>query len=188
MKIIGISGSLCGSKTRTAVSKVLEMVGKVNTTAEVELIDLKDFDIEFCTGKNMSEYNKDTQNVVESIANADIYIVGTPIFQGSIPGALKNVFDLCDPQIFRGKVMGFVATGGTFHHYLVIENQLKPIAGYFRSHVAPGSVYIHSGQFGQDGQLEDQDAIQRLENLAEEVIRLGAFSVAANSVSPSKVA
>ncbi len=24
--------------------------------------------------------------------------------------------------------MGFIATGGTYQHYLVIENQLKPIA------------------------------------------------------------
>lgn len=180
MKIIGISGSLSGSKTRTAVSKALEMASEIHPRAEIELADLKDYDLEFCTGKTLSQYNSDTQRLVKTIAASDIYIVGTPIFQGSIPGALKNVFDLCDPKIFRGKTMGFLATGGTFHHYLVIENHLKPIAGYFRAHVAPGSVYIQAGQFNQAGEIVDADALERIRNLAEEVVNLGQFSAAMN--------
>jgi FMN reductase/FAD reductase [NAD(P)H] len=188
MKIIGISGSLCGSKTRVAVSKTLEMAAEINPKAEIELIDLKEYDLEFCTGKELSHYNTDTQRLVETIAISDIYIVGTPIFQGSIPGALKNVFDLCEPEIFRGKTMGFLATGGTFHHYLVIENHLKPIAGYFRSHVAPGSVYIQAGQFNAAGDIVDADALKRLRGLAEEVVSLGHFSATMNNRIQCKVA
>ncbi|MGY4690788.1 hypothetical protein [Salibacterium sp. K-3] len=47
------------------------------------------------------------------------------------------------------KVIGFIAIGGLFHHYLVIANQLKPIAGYFRADVAPGYVFRHDSHFNE---------------------------------------
>jgi len=66
--------------------------------------------------------------------------------------------------------MGFVATGGTYQHYLVIENQLKPIAGYFRAFVAPGYVYAHNDHFNQQNELVDSEVVNRVESLAKEVV------------------
>lgn len=170
MKLLGLSGTITGSKTRIVVENVLTEVKKKHPEIEVELLDLKNYDLQFCDGRNPLEYNEDTQKVIQLVSSADFYIIGTPIFQASITGALKNLFDLINPEAFRNKVMGFIATGGTYQHYLVVENQLKPIAGYFRAFVTPGFVYAHNDHFNQQNELIDPDVLKRIENLADEVV------------------
>ena len=170
MKLLGISGTITGSKTKIVVENVLAEVKKKYPEIEVELLDMKKYDVQFCDGRNPLEYNEDTNKVINLVSSADFYIIGTPIFQASITGVLKNLIDLIDPQVFRNKVMGFIATGGTHQHYLVVENQLKPIAGYFRAFVAPGFVYAHNDHFNQQNELIDPEVLKRVENLADEVV------------------
>jgi FMN reductase/FAD reductase [NAD(P)H] len=170
MKLLGISGTITGSKTKIIVEKVLGEVKKHHPEVEVELLDLKQFDVQFCDGRDPSTYTGDTKKVIDIVKEADFYVIGTPIFQGSITGALKNLFDLVPPQDFRHKVMGFVATGGTYQHYLVIENQLKPIAGYLRAYVAPGFVYAHNDHFNTKNEIIDEDVLRRITSLSEEVV------------------
>jgi len=170
VKLLGISGTIVGSKTGIAVNKVLEAVKKSAPDIEVEFLDLKDYNVQFCDGRDPSAYTGDTKEVIDRITSADFYIIGTPIFQSSITGVLKNVFDLVPVSALYNKVMGFVATGGTYQHYLVIENQLKPIAGFFRAYVAPSYVYLHDDHFNEEKQITDQDVLERIERLAHEVV------------------
>lgn len=170
MKLLGISGTITGSKTRTVMKKLIEEVRNNHPEVEVEFLDLKDYDVQFCDGRDPATYTGDTKKVIDLVSSADFYVIGTPIFQGSFTGALKNLFDLVPPKVFRNKVMGFVATGGTYQHYLVIENQLKPIAGYFRAFVTPGSVYVHHDHFNSNNELVDENILERLTSLGEEVV------------------
>lgn len=172
MKLLGISGTIIGAKTGIVVRKVLEEVKNNYPDIEVEYLDMMDYDVQFCDGRNPSNYSEDTKKVIEMVSSADFYIIGTPIFQGSMTGVLKNLFDLMNPLTLRGKVMGFVANGGTYQHYLVIENQLKPIAGFLRAYVAPGSVYVNGDHFNQQNELVNEDVLQRISNLAEEVVHM----------------
>lgn len=170
MKLLGISGTIIGAKTSIVVQKVLEEAKKYQPDLEVELLDLREYEVQFCDGRNPSNYNEDTKEVLEIINSADFYIMGTPIFQGSLSGPLKNLFDLINPKDLRNKVMGFIATGGTYQHYLVIENQLKPIAGFFRAFVAPGYVYVNNDHFNRDNEIIDTDVLNRITSLASEVV------------------
>lgn len=183
MKLLGIAGTIIGAKPRIVVEKVLEEVKKNHPDIEVELLDLRDYDVQFCDGRNPSTYNEDTKKVIDIVSSADFYIIGTPIFNGSIPGPLKNLFDLINPNDFRNKVMGFVATGGTYQHYLVIENQLKPIAGFLRAYVAPGFVYANNDHFNQQNELVDPEVLNRVSALAEEVVFMQKALKAPNTVS-----
>jgi len=70
------------------------------------------------------------------------------------------------------KVMGFVATGGTYQHYLMVENQLKPIAGFLRAFVAPSYVYLHDDHFNEKREIADPDVLDRIERLAREVVHM----------------
>jgi FAD reductase [NAD(P)H] len=170
MKLLGISGTIIGAKTSIVVQNVLEEVKKHHPNVEIELLDLREYDVQFCDGRNPSTYTGDTKKVLDIIQSADFYIIGTPIFQGSLSGPLKNLFDLINPKDIRNKVMGFVATGGTYQHYLVIENQLKPIAGFFRAFVAPGYVYVNNDHFNKDNEIIDQEVLNRITDLAKEVV------------------
>jgi FAD reductase [NAD(P)H] len=172
MKLLGISGTIIGAKTSIVVQKVLKEVKKHHPNVEIELLDLREYDVQFCDGRNPSTYTGDTKKVLDIIQSADFYIVGTPIFQGSLSGPLKNLFDLINPKDIRNKVMGFVATGGTYQHYLVIENQLKPIAGFFRAFVAPGYVYVNNDHFNKDNEIIDHEVLNRITDLAKEVVHM----------------
>ena len=170
MKLLAISGTITGSKTKVVVQKIADEVKKKYPHIEVELLDLKEYDVQFCDGRDPLTYTGDTKKVIDLVSSADFYVIGTPIFQGSITGALKNLFDLVPPKAFRNKVMGFAATGGTYQHYLVIENQLKPIAGYFRAFVAPGYVYAHNDHFSPQNKLIDSEVLERVSALSEEIV------------------
>lgn len=183
MKLLGISGTIIGAKTSILVQKVLDEVKKLAPEIEVEMLDLRDYQMSLCDGRDPATYPDDTKKVVDLVSSADFYLIGTPIFQGSMTGALKNLFDHIPPQAMRNKVMGFVANGGTYQHYLVIENQLKPIAGYFRAYVAPGFVYAHADHFNKQNEIVDEDVLSRIGNLAQELVHMQTALKGAASVS-----
>ncbi|WP_458413500.1 NADPH-dependent FMN reductase [Schinkia sp. CFF1] len=170
MKIVGISGTITGSKTLVVVNKVLEEIKKMNPEVEVELLDLKQYNVQFCDGRPPSDYTGDTKKVIDIISAADSYIIGTPIFQGSFTGALKNVIDLVPPSEFNHKVIGFIATGGNHQHYLVIENQLKPIAGYLNTYVAPSFVFAHNDHFNSQNEISDPKLLKQIKLFSQELV------------------
>lgn len=169
MKIIGISGSIVGSKTRIAVESVLNRIDEQHEDIDVELIDLKDYQLVFSDGRDYRDYSGDTKIVLEKIMNADGYIIGTPTFQASIPGTLKNLFDLLPMDAFRDKVIGLVSTAGSAKHYLVVEQQLKPILTYMLAMVVPKYVFIEEKHYHQK-RIIDDEIIFRLNKLADDTI------------------
>ncbi|QED48153.1 NADPH-dependent FMN reductase [Cytobacillus dafuensis] len=170
MKILGISGTILGAKTAILVEAVMKEIKEKHPEIETELLDLRNIQMEFCDGRKPELYNDDTKNMIKAVSEADFYLVGFPIFNGSFPAPLKNLFDIVPPSVFRHKVMGFVANGGTYQHYLVVENQMKPIAGYFRSFVAPSYVYVNGSHFNEANEIVDEDVLKRIEDLAEELV------------------
>lgn len=172
MKILGISGTILGSKTAVLVDTVLKEIKAGHPEIETELLDLRNYQIEFCDGRNPDLYNDDTKKVMTIVSEADFYLIGFPIFNASFPAPLKNLFDLLPPAVFRHKVMGFAANGGTYQHYLVIENQIKPIAGYYRAFVAPSYVYVNSAHFNEQNEIRDEEILKRIGEMAEELVML----------------
>lgn len=170
MKILGISGTILGGKTAVLVDTVLQEIKKNHPEIEIELLDLRNYNIEFMDGRQTELYNQDTQKMIKAVSEADFYLVGFPIFNGSFPAPLKNIFDMVPPAAFRHKVMGFVANGGTYQHYLVVENQMKPIAGYLRCYVAPSFVYVNGSHFNEHNEIADEDVLKRIKELAEELV------------------
>lgn len=172
MKLVGVSGSLIGSKTSKAVYEVLTAAKNIASDIQVELVDLKEYDVEFVKGTPLSYYNDDTIKVVNTILAADVLLFGTPIYQASITGALKNLLDHLPIDAFKSKVTGMITTGGTEKHFLVPEYQLKPILTYLKGTVPTGNVFIHNDQFDEDNEIIDVDVQQRIKKLAEELVLL----------------
>ncbi|MEH7226345.1 NAD(P)H-dependent oxidoreductase [Bacillus sp. JJ1566] len=172
MKLVGISGSLIGAKTSKAVYEVLAAVKSHDFSVQIELIDLKDFEIEFVNGSPLSFYNDDTINVVNKMLEADMLVFGTPIYQASISGVLKNLLDFFPVDSFKNKVTGMIATGGTEKHFLVSEYHLKPILSYLKGTVPVHTVFVHNDEFDDDNEITNQGLKKRIHALAEEMIAL----------------
>lgn len=172
MKLIGISGSLSrSSKTELAVRTALQLAQSHNAEVETDLIALSDYNLDFCDGRNPDDYTGDSRTVIDKINGGDAFIIGSPVYRATYTGALKNLFDLIPNDSLRGKTVGIIATGGSNHHFLAIEHQFKPIFGFFNAYTIPGGVYANNSHF-DNGELTDEDILQRLDNLAKETVRL----------------
>ncbi|WP_174612797.1 NADPH-dependent FMN reductase [Virgibacillus ihumii] len=171
MKIIGLSGSTVGSKTRTAMEYTMNIVTKKFPDAQTALIDLAEYDIQFSDGRNFMEYEGDTKYVAQTLMEADAIIIGTPIFQASIPGTLKNIFDLLPVDAFREKIVSILVTAGSAKHYLIPEQQLKPILGYMKAQIVQSYVFIEEKNFYRK-EIVDDDVLFRLDRLVEDTIEL----------------
>ncbi|MBW7455370.1 NADPH-dependent FMN reductase [Paenibacillus sepulcri] len=169
MKIVGISGSIVGSKTRTAMDYALRTAREKHEDADITLLDLAEYDIVFSDGRDYREYEGDTKLVTETIMAADAIIIGTPTFQASIPATLKNIFDLLPVSAFRDKVVSMLVTAGTAKHYLMAEQQLKPILAYMKAHIVPAYVFIEEKDFNRK-EIVNDDVRFRLERLVEDTV------------------
>ncbi|WP_188207833.1 NADPH-dependent FMN reductase [Alkalibacillus aidingensis] len=165
MNVLLINGTIIGSKTKTLLSEISNHLNHSLVDTKVEQLYLEDYDIQFADARSKEEYNEDTKELINIVEKADAYVIATPIFQGSIPGVLKNLFDLLSPKAMRYKPVAVVANGGTHQHHLVIENQLKPILDYFKCLVTPNYVYTHDSHFSYMNELIDEDAKQRIYEL-----------------------
>lgn len=171
MKIVGLSGSQIGSKTKIAVSATLKALSEKYPDVETTLIDLADYNMEFSDGRNYLDYQGDTGYVTKTLMEADAIVIGTPIFQASIPAALKNIFDLLPVNAFRDKVVSMLVTAGSAKHYMVADTQLKPILAYMKAQMVQTFVFILEEDFHQK-EIINHDVLFRLERLAEDTVVL----------------
>lgn len=138
---------------------------------EFTLIDLAEYDVQFSDGRNYLEYEGDTKYVAETMMDADAIIIGTPIFQASIPATLKNIFDLLPERAFEGKVTSIIVTAGSSKHYLVAEQQLKPILSYMKAQIVQSYVFIEERDFYRKEIMND-DVFFRIQRLVEDTVVL----------------
>lgn len=176
MKILLVDGTIVGSKTGVVLGQVKKYIEEYGPSLKLDLLSLADYDHEFVDGRPLEAYNRDMQEIARRFEEADGYIIASPIFQGSIPGVLKNTFDLLHPRTMRYKPVSIVANGGTYQHHLVIENQLKPILDYFRCLVTPNYVYTHTSHFDENNQIIEEDVLDRLRELARVFVQYAEMS------------
>lgn len=171
MKAVFLASSIVGSKTAIATKKAVEIYKEKQPEDHVSIFDLKEYSIQFSDGRNYLDYDGDTLALTTALMEADVIYIGTPIFQSSIPGTLKNVFDLLPPNAFRDKTIGLVVTAGTDKHYLVAEYQLKPIISYMKGNLLPNYVFIQDRDF-HNGEIENHEILLRLNQSMDDLIAL----------------
>lgn len=176
MKILLVDGTIIGTKTGVILEQVKDYIKEINQEYTLEIISLSNYEHQFVDGRPFENYNDDMKLLVSKFDQADGFIIASPIFQGSIPGVLKNTFDFLHPKSMRYKPVSIVANGGTYQHHLVIENQLKPILDYFRCLVTPNYVYTHKSHFDENNVIIDNDVHNRLRELARVFVQYAEMS------------
>lgn len=171
MKLVALSGSNVGTRTRTLMERALQAVREYDPSVEASLIDLAEMEMAFADGRLYTEQTGDTARVTAEVMEADALIIGSPVFQASIPAALKNVFDLLPVDAFMGKVAGMVVTAGSAKHYLVGQQQLQPILTYMKAQVVQPYVFVEELDLHR-GQIVNHEVEQRLERLVEDTVIL----------------
>ena len=179
MKILLVDGTVFGKKTGALLRQIEQYIKSYNSDLQLEILYFADLKHQILDG---SPLNEDMQMMIKKFEEADGYIFSTPIYQASIPGVLKNAFDMINPKAMRYKPVSMVANGGTQQHHLVIENQLRPILDYFRCLVTPNYVYTHGAHFDENNQIVDEDILERLQELARVFVEYCKVSEALTKV------
>src|SRR5690242_18703485 len=110
--VAGLSGSLRkGSYTALAVKLALK--GAEQFGADVDFIDLNDYDLPLHKGTpDDGRENEAVQRLRRRFRAADGLILGTPEYHGSFSGVLKNALDFLTFDETEGKMIGLVGVSG----------------------------------------------------------------------------
>ncbi len=154
-----------------AIAMAAEAVGTGGGDVAVDILNLAETPIEICDGRPLDAYGAATQQAVARIAAARAVLIGAPVYRASFPGVLKNLLDITPVEALQNKPVGIVAMGGSPHHFLAVDSQLRQVLAWFGALVAPTSVYLTGGDF-RDGQLTAEPARNDLAALTRTLITL----------------
>lgn len=172
VQIIAICGSLRPiSYTRMALTIALQ--GAQQTGVSTQMIDLRDYQLIFCDGRDRDDYPPDVIRLRNQVSQAQGIILGTPEYHGGYSGVLKNALDLMSFREMQGKMVGLVGVGGGRLGATTSLNSLRTVGRWLRAWVIPEQVSIpnSSSQFDEHGQLHNPNLETRLLELGRQVAR-----------------
>lgn len=171
MKVVFLAGALFGDKVKTVIDHMQDSLAKNHPGVQSEILNLADYEIPFRREQSYSEQGGAIKKIVESILEADALLIAFPVYQASIPGVLKNVIDFLPESALQDKVIGLLSISGSAKHYLVAEQQLKPILSYLKGYVLPKYVFAGDIDF-TDNQIVNENLFFRMDVLVEETMIL----------------
>jgi FMN reductase len=144
----------------------------VRSDAEDVHVDVMNLaEVDSCDGRPLDAYGAETRQAVERITAAAAVLLAAPVYRASFPGVLKNLLDIVPVEALQGKPVGIVAMGGSAHHYLAVDTQLRQVLGWFGALVAPTGVYLTGADF-RDGALTSESARKDLVALVNTLLTL----------------
>ncbi len=163
IKVLAVAGTLQKvSATRAVVRQVADLLAARGCS-----VDLLDF-----LKEPLALYNPDTTPELDGygalqarVDQADIIVLGTPDYHGSLSGAMKNFLDHFWHE-FAGKL--FVTIVASHDKGLTVTDQLRTIARQCYAWNLPYGVSFTQGIDVKDGQIASPSLHQRLEMLARD--------------------
>ena len=164
------------SKSRAALETALagaEAAGAATQLLDIHILELPIYN---------PEDDKPTRGAVELIESchaADGLLWSSPLYQGTISGALKNALDWLrllgdrDPPYLHDKVIGLISTAGGTQGLQAIntmEFSVRALRGWAVPYVVP--VASASRVFDDDGKIQDETVELQLRTLGGEVVRV----------------
>src|SRR5579863_2120015 len=175
IRVVGVCGSLRPNGWTEAALKIA-LAGAEEGGATAELLDLRDYDLPFCTGGDIDAIhgNAGVQRLRQKVFEASGIILATPNYHGSVSGVLKNALDLMSMREFEGKVVGLVGVSGGRMGGASTLNTLRAIGRTLHAWVIPWEAWVYDAAtaFGENGNLKDAGTEQRLKEVGRKVARL----------------
>ena len=165
-----ISGSpRKNGKTPVLMKHVFDYVKQKNQ--DTKLINLSESGIDYYTGDgNVSET---TRQAVRDITDADIWLVGTPIYNSFFSAALKNLFEYIDYKKTEGKTAGLVILASSNSGFTDVQTLLTQLMSYFNVITNPRAVFVTANTIAND-QIIEPEVKLRLEALVDQTLDLAS--------------
>ena len=138
---------------------------------EVKLINLSDGGIDYYTGDG--NFSDTTKEAIKNITEADVWIIGTPIYNSFFSSALKNLFEYIDYKKTAGKTAGLVIVAAGNSGFTDVQTLLTQLTSYFNVITNPRAVFIMADT-ANDDQITVEDVKTRLKQLVDETLELAS--------------
>ena len=138
---------------------------------EVKLINLSDGGIDYYTGDG--NFSDTTKEAIKNITEADVWIIGTPIYNSFFSSALKNLFEYIDYKKTAGKTAGLVIVAAGNSGFTDVQTLLTQLTSYFNVITNPRAVFIMADT-ADDDQITVEDVKTRLKQLVDETLELAS--------------
>jgi NAD(P)H-dependent FMN reductase len=152
----------------------IALQGAQEVGAQTRLIDLKEYHLVFCDGKeDESSYPEDVFKLRREVSQAGGIILGTPEYHGSFSGVLKNALDLMGFAEIEGKMIGLVGVSGGALGAINALNSLRTVGRALHAWVVPEQASIPEAWkvFDTSGALHDSALEQRVKAVGRQVAR-----------------
>jgi FMN reductase len=183
LNIVGLGGSVAStSKSRAALQTALS--GGEDAGAKTQLLDIRVLALPIYNPED-DEPTRGAVELIESCHAADGLLWSSPLYQGTISGALKNALDWLrllgdrDPPYLHDKVIGLISTAGGTQGLQAIntmEFAVRALRGWAVPYVVP--VAAASRVFDSDGRIQEKSVELQLRTLGGEVVRVAERFVA----------
>ena len=171
MKIVVISGSpRKNANTQIIMKYVFEYAKSKNQ--EIKFINLSEDDIECYKGYDV-EYNDATKTAAKEIMDADVWLIGTPIYNSFFSAALKNLFEYVDYKKTAGKVAGITILAAGDIGFINVQNLVTQLLSYFRVIANPKAVFLTTKSVSENS-ITDDDAKTRLREMVDETLDIAS--------------
>jgi len=173
MKVVVISASPRKiAKTQIFMKYVTEYLNNSSLDGlEVKLINLSDGGIDYYTGDG--NFSDTTKEAIKNITEADVWIIGTPIYNSFFSSALKNLFEYIDYKKTAGKTAGLVIVAAGNSGFTDVQTLLTQLTSYFNVITNPRAVFIMADT-ANDDQITVEDVKTRLKQLVDETLELAS--------------
>jgi NAD(P)H-dependent FMN reductase len=171
MKIVVISGSpRKGANTKIMMEYVYNYAKTKN--ADTKFIDLSNDKIDCYRGPG-EVYNQITMQAAKDVTEADVWFVGSPIYNSFFSSTLKNLFEYINYKETAGKKAGIAILASGSISFTNVQNAITGLMSYFRVITNPRAVHMTVDQI-KDGKIADESAMLRLRELVDETLKLAS--------------
>jgi len=171
MKIVVISGS----PRKTANTQIImqEIYDYTRTkNADTIFINLSNDKIDCYEGPD-GNYSDVTKQAAKDITEADVWLIGTPIYNSFFSSSLKNLFEYVNYKKTEGKTAGMAIMASGKIGFIDVQTLLTQLMSYFRVITNPKAVFMTVDML-KDGKVADEDAKLRMKELVDDTITIAS--------------
>lgn len=169
MKVVIISASpRKNGNTHLAMNYVFEYVKSKNV--DVNLLNLSEEKIECYRGPE-EEYNDVTKNAANDVMDADVWLIGSPIYNSFFSSALKNLFEYVNYKKTEGKVAGIVIMAAGNIGFVDVQTMITQLLSYYRVIANPKAVFLTVDSVSENS-LTDESAKERLREMVDGTLKI----------------
>ncbi len=179
VNVLGVAGSMRQESYSTrALKMVLEEAKKYNAESymlELRKINLPLYDPSEITPDEFSSNNNNLvlERITTSLRWADVFVLASPDYHGSMSGGMKNFLDYFW-EVFAGKTFGYIVA--SHEKGLTVADQMRTAVRQCYGWSMPYNVSINGERdFDSKGNLVNSALAKRIKMLARDLVTYGTL-------------